>query len=78
MGGRPVPPFARIRAPPGVVRARGAAAHDQVIPLWEKAADDIDALAIEVVEEGQGVVQPRMRVFVEGDEAILGPSLPVA
>ncbi|HJT78058.1 MAG TPA: hypothetical protein VJ739_12715 [Gemmataceae bacterium] len=47
--------------------------HDQVIPLWEDVADAIDALQIQVVEEGgQHPVQPRLRVYVEGDEAFLG------
>lgn len=47
--------------------------HDQLIPLWEEVADEIDGLGIEVVENGQEPVQAGMRVFIEGDEAILGP-----
>jgi len=50
--------------------------HDQVIPLWEEVTDAIEGLGIQVVEEGQGAVQPRMRIFVEGGDAILGPPLP--
>jgi hypothetical protein len=46
--------------------------HDQIIPLWEQAADAIEALQIQVVEEGKDPIQPRPRVFVEGNEAILG------
>jgi hypothetical protein len=49
--------------------------HDQIIPLWEEAADAIEALRIQVVEEGQGAVQGPLRIFVEGGEAILGPPL---
>jgi hypothetical protein len=49
--------------------------HDQIIPLWEEVADTIEALGIQVVEEGKGPVQPRLRVFVENNEAILGPPL---
>jgi hypothetical protein len=46
----------------------------QVIPLWEQAADEIEALGIQVVEEGNEMVQAHLKVFVEGDEAILGLS----
>ena len=49
--------------------------HDQVIPLWEQAADAIAALDIQVIEDGEKVVHPPLRVFVEGNEAILGPPL---
>lgn len=49
--------------------------HDQVIPLWEEAADAIEALNIQVLEEA-GVAHPRLRIFVEGSEAIIGPALP--
>jgi hypothetical protein len=45
---------------------------DQVIPLWGQAADEIEALGIQVVEEGKVPVAHRLKVFVEGDEAILG------
>jgi hypothetical protein len=46
--------------------------HDQVIPLWEEVADTIEALAIQVVEEGQEALPHRLPVFIEGNEAILG------
>lgn len=46
--------------------------HDQVIPLWEQAADAIEALGIQVVEEDKGPVRSRLTVFVEGNEAIIG------
>ncbi len=50
--------------------------HEQIIPLWEKAADAIEALGIRVIEEGEDPVHLHLRVFVEGNEAILGvPSL---
>src|SRR5262245_55380565 len=51
--------------------------HDQVIPLWEEAADAIDALGMQVVEEVGSPVQPRLRILVKGNEAILGAPLPV-
>lgn len=51
--------------------------HEQIIPLWEQAADAIESLGIQVVAEGQEVVQPRLTVFVEGTEAILGKPLPL-
>src|SRR5262249_829207 len=46
--------------------------HDQIIPLWEQAADDIEALQIQVVEEGTENVRHRPVVYVDGNEAILG------
>ncbi len=49
----------------------------QVIPLWEDAADAIEALQIQVIEEECGVAQPGFRVFIEGNEAILGAPLAV-
>jgi hypothetical protein len=51
--------------------------HDQVIPLWEEAAGAIDALGIEVLEEGKQPVPGRLRIFVEGADAIVGPAVPV-
>jgi hypothetical protein len=48
--------------------------NDQIIPLWEKAADRIEALRIQVVGE-DGQVYSRLRVLVEGEEAFL--SLPL-
>jgi hypothetical protein len=49
--------------------------NDQVIPLWEQAADAIEALGIQVIEEGEKAPYPSLRIFVEGDEAIIGPPL---
>src|SRR5947209_5490138 len=49
--------------------------HQQIIPLWEEAADAIDALGIQLIEEGMDPVLPHLRIYVEGNEAILGPPL---
>ncbi len=49
--------------------------NDQIIPLWEEAADRIESLRIQVVAE-DGTVHPRLRIFLEGDEASL--ALPLA
>jgi hypothetical protein len=50
--------------------------NDQIIPLWEEVADRIAALGIQVMGD-DGVVHPRLRVFVEGNEAILArPTCP--
>lgn len=48
--------------------------NDQIIPLWEKAADRIESLRIQVVGE-DGQVYSRMRIFIEGKEAFLSLSL---
>jgi hypothetical protein len=48
--------------------------NDQIIPLWEKAADRIESLRIQVVGE-DGQAYSRLRVFIEGKEAFL--SLPL-
>jgi hypothetical protein len=48
--------------------------NDQIIPLWEKAADRIESLRIQVVGE-EGQVYSRLRIFIEGREAFL--SLPL-
>jgi hypothetical protein len=52
--------------------------YDQIIPLWEEVADTIEGLGIEVLEEEEGAVHTGLRVFVEGNEAILGPPLQTA
>jgi hypothetical protein len=46
--------------------------HGQVIPLWEQAADAIEALHIQVIEEGRDAIASGVRVYVEGSEAFLG------
>jgi len=50
--------------------------HDQIIPLWEEAADAIEALGIEVTEEPGLVPHRGLRVFIEGDDAIIGTAQP--
>lgn len=45
--------------------------NDQIIPLWENAADRIEALQIQVVDEDE-IVHPQLRIFIEGEEAFLG------
>jgi hypothetical protein len=47
--------------------------NDRVIPLWEEAADRIEALRIQAVGE-DGQVNFPLRVFIEGDEAFLAPA----
>lgn len=49
--------------------------HQQIIPLWEQAADAIESLGIQVAEEGKGSPAGRLRVYVEGNEAILGEAV---
>jgi hypothetical protein len=51
--------------------------HEQIVPLWEQAADAIAALDIQVTEEGKGPILSHLRIYVEGNEAILGAPLPV-
>ncbi len=69
---QPAPAFEEFRE---LFKREAQLRHDQVIPLWERAADAIAALQIEVVEEGKDTTCPRLRVFVEGNEAILGTEL---
>jgi hypothetical protein len=45
--------------------------NDQIIPLWEKAADRIEFLRIHVFDENRNV-HPNLRIFIEGEEAFLG------
>ena len=69
----PSPDFEQFRE---IFESESKLRQTQIIPLWEQVADRIDALGIQVVEEGAGPVLPQVRVFVEGNEAILGPALP--
>jgi hypothetical protein len=46
--------------------------HDQVIPLWEQAADAIESLGIEVLEVGDDTALRGLRISVENGEAIVG------
>src|SRR5262245_15522192 len=73
----PFTPAAAFEEFRGLFEHEARLRHDQVIPLWEEAADAIDALGVQVVEEGSAPVQPRLRIFVEGNEAILGTPVPI-
>ncbi len=64
---RPAAAFAAVSA---LFAEEAQLRNDQIIPLWEGAADRIEALGIQVISEG-GEVHPRLRIFVEGDEAFL-------
>jgi hypothetical protein len=46
--------------------------HEQIIPLWEEAVAVLEALQIQVVEEGKGAFPQRMQVYVDGNEAFIG------
>ncbi len=59
----------------GVFEQEALLRHQQIIPLWEEAADAIEALGIHVIEEGTGPVLPHLRIYLDGSEAILGPPL---
>jgi hypothetical protein len=65
----PGPAFEAVR---GLFERETKLRHEQVIPLWEEAADAIAALGIQVIEDEQGTARPGLTVFVEGDTAILG------
>ncbi len=60
--------FAEVRP---LFEEEAALRNDQIIPLWEKAADRIESLRIQVIGE-DGQVYPRLRIFIEGQEAFLG------
>jgi len=45
--------------------------YQQIIPLWEEARDAIEALDIQVVAEGEEQPHAQLRIFVEGNEAIV-------
>ena len=65
----PSPAFERYRE---LFERETTLRRDQVIPLWEEAADAIDALKIQVVSESDGVIPSKLTVFVEGTEAMIG------
>jgi hypothetical protein len=44
--------------------------NDQIIPLWEKAADRIESLRIQVIGEDDKVYS-HLRIYIEGKEAFL-------
>jgi hypothetical protein len=50
-------------------------AKDQIVPLWEEAADAIDALGIQVIDDRAQTHHNGLRVFVIGSEASIGPPL---
>jgi len=49
--------------------------YQQIIPLWEEARDAIKALDIQVVAEGEETPHSQLRIFVEGNEVIVGAPL---
>ena len=71
----PAPAYAEFR---GLFDRADELARDQIIPLWEEAADAIDALHIEVVEEQGGTHHNGLRVFVVGNDASIGTPLCVS
>ncbi len=71
----PAPAFAEFRE---LFERADQLARDQIIPLWEQAADAIDALHIQVIEERGGAPHTGLRVFVAGDEASIGTPLHVS
>jgi len=71
----PAPAYTEFR---GLFDRADELARDQIIPLWEEAADAIDALHIEVVEEQGGTHHNGLRVFVAGNDASIGTPLCVS
>jgi len=71
----PSPAFAEFRE---LFDRADELARDQIIPLWEEAADAIDALRIEVVEEQGGACHCGLRVFIAANEASIGTPLCVS
>jgi hypothetical protein len=71
----PGPAFAEFRE---LFERADALAKDQIIPLWEEAADAVDALHIQVVEDQGGTRYGGLHVFVVGDEAHIGTPLRVS
>lgn len=53
-------------------------ARDQMIPQWEAAADEIEALHIQVVEENGVGGHGGFRIYVVGDQASIGAPLCVS
>jgi hypothetical protein len=45
---------------------------DQIIPLWEEAAEAIENLHVQAIEEGTSDIQSGLRVRAEGDDIVLG------
>jgi hypothetical protein len=70
---QPAPSFAEFRE---LFDREAHLRRQQIIPLWEEAVDALDALGIQVVEEGKGILPHKLRVYVEGDEAFIGTENP--
>ncbi len=64
---RPSAAFAEVR---NLFTEEAQLRNEQIIPLWESAADRIEALRIQVIDECVEV-HPHLRIFVEGNEAFL-------
>ncbi len=47
----------------------------QIIPLWEEAMAAIESMRIDVVPEGDTTAYSHLRIFVEGNDAILAAPL---
>src|SRR5713226_6996398 len=58
---RPAKPFEEFRE---LFEREARLRHQQIIPLWEEVADQIEGLQIQVFEDGVGLVPERLRVFV--------------
>jgi hypothetical protein len=71
----PVPSFAEFRS---LFERADELARDQIIPLWEQAADAIDALHIDLVDEHAGTSHSGLRVFIAENEASIGIPLCVS
>jgi hypothetical protein len=69
----PTPAFEVVRH---LFEREAELARDQIIPLWEEAADAVDALQIQVVEEGTQQSFSRVRFHLEGNELFIGAELP--
>jgi hypothetical protein len=71
----PEPAFAEFRE---LFERADQLARDQILPLWEQAADAIDALHIQVIGEHGGPLHTGLRVFLAGNEASIGTPLCVS
>jgi hypothetical protein len=69
---QPAPAFEHFRE---LFEREAQLRHDQIIPMWEEASGAIEALGIQVLEDGKGLLPGRMRIFVEGADAIVAPAL---
>jgi hypothetical protein len=76
--GGPFSPAAAFEEYRDLFRREAELRRDQIIPLWEEAADAIESLGIQVLEERGTGRHGDLRIFVEGNEAILGMPLQVS